>query len=92
MAALYIAVIVFLITYVAPAALGDEKTPLIPMTMLSVLVLSVALMGMLFFYEPARLFLENQKKEALSFFLKTIGTFASFILILVILLMYISLL
>jgi hypothetical protein len=38
---------------------GVEDTIIIPMTMLSLLVLSVAVMGGLFFFEPIRLLLEN---------------------------------
>lgn len=54
---------------------GSKETILIPMAMLSLLVFSVALMAVLFFYEPVRLFTENQKKEALSFFTRTLMTF-----------------
>ena len=42
---------------------------------LSLLVFSAAVMGFLFFYRPAVLLLENKKGEAISFFLKTLGTF-----------------
>jgi DMSO reductase anchor subunit len=52
-----------------------------PIAMLSLLVLSVALMGFLFFYAPAVLLLQNKKEEALLFFLTTLGTFAILTLI-----------
>lgn len=59
----------------------DKKTMLLPVIVLSLLVLSVAVMGFLFFYEPVSLFMENRKKEGTAFFLKTIGFFASFLII-----------
>jgi hypothetical protein len=43
---------------------GVEDTIIIPMVMLSLLVLSVAVMGGLFFFEPIRLLLENKSYEA----------------------------
>ena len=42
---------------------------------LSLLVFSAAVMGFLFFYRPAVLLVENKRDEAVSFFLKTLGTF-----------------
>ncbi len=57
-----------------------------PITMISLLVLSVSIMGLLFVYTPLKMFLENQKEEALTFFLKTIGTFACLVALSVVLL------
>ncbi|OGI95224.1 hypothetical protein A2917_01060 [Candidatus Nomurabacteria bacterium RIFCSPLOWO2_01_FULL_42_17] len=85
-AALYIVVVVFVISSITSDA--HEETLLIPITMLSLLVLSVSVMGLLFFYEPARLFLENKNREAILFFVKTVGTFACFVIILIALLFY----
>ncbi|MCX6716011.1 MAG: hypothetical protein NT077_03260 [Candidatus Taylorbacteria bacterium] len=47
-----------------------------PIAMLSLLTLSVAVMGYLFFFEPLQLYLSGQKAEATTSFLKTIATFA----------------
>ena len=80
-AILYIVVIV-LIVMMFDGRMPEEETILIPMTVLSLLVLSVAVMGFLFVYEPLRLFIENKRQEAVSFFGKTIGFFACFIVIL----------
>lgn len=52
---------------------------LIPIAMFSLLVLSVALMAYLFFYEPLRLLLEGRAREGLLFFGKTLGIFAGFV-------------
>ena len=86
----YIAGIILIINKTSSTAVHIPDTILAPITMLSLFVLSAAVMGILFVYEPLRLFLENQKQQALSFFLKTIGTFACFIVILVALLLYTS--
>ena len=74
----YIVLIVFFIQSMELLDVGKGNI-LIPMIMLSLLVLSVAIMGLLFAYEPLRLYFENQKKEALLFLVKTIGYFACFV-------------
>lgn len=76
-AALYIICIVLGINSTSSFA-GQNETILIPMAMLSLFVLSAAVMGFLFVSEPLFLFLENKKKEAISFFLKTVGYFVCF--------------
>ncbi len=78
-AALYIVFIVSIMFSIDPD--GREETILMPILMLSLFVLSAAVMGYLFVYEPLRLHLDNQRQEAVSFFLKTVGTFACFVLI-----------
>ncbi|MBX4211097.1 hypothetical protein KW783_03975 [Candidatus Parcubacteria bacterium] len=88
LAALYIVTIVFSIQSVTSVIKDrSDNNLLIPMTMLSLFVLSAALMGLLFVYTPLKLFLENQKNEALVFFLKTVGTFACFAVVFVVLLL-----
>ena len=47
-----------------------------PVVFLSLLTLSVAVMAFLFFYQPVMLFIEGKKKEAVNFFVKTVGIFA----------------
>ena len=74
--------IVFVVLIISVFDGRPEETILIPMTVLALLVLSVAVMGFLFVYEPLRLFIENKRQEAVSFFGKTIGFFACFIVIL----------
>lgn len=61
---------------------GQEDTILIPMTMLSLLTLSAAIMGFLFFFEPIRLSMNKEhREEGLRFLAKTIGFFACFVLL-----------
>lgn len=57
-----------------------------PVGALSLLVFSVALMAFLFFYHPAVLLMENKRKEAVTYFFKTLFSFgvlavAAFVLI-----------
>jgi len=54
---------------------------IIPMVMLSLFVFSAAVMSYLFVYEPLRLHLENKQQEAVAFFLKTLLSFAFYVLI-----------
>ncbi len=85
-AVLYIVVIVFFI-HTATTNLSDKPdTIFAPMAMLSLFVLSAAVMGFLFLSQPLQLLVANQKKEALTFFGQTVGFFAGFVLLFVILL------
>jgi len=75
LAALYIVAVVFVMsTFVDTPAL--EGTLLLPVAMLSLLVLSVAVMAFLFGYRPFQLYFDNRKQEALRFFATTVLTFA----------------
>ena len=70
LAGLYIVTIVFVMDTIMSSTkegTGDEML-LIPMTMLSLLVLSTAVMGFLFVLEPLRLFLDGHRQEAITFF------------------------
>jgi hypothetical protein len=89
-ASTYIVVIVSLI-FNAEKFLGkSEETVLIPMAMLSLLVLSVALMGYLFFYQPLLLILDGRKKEGVDLFLMTIAVFAGITLLLLALVAFLA--
>ena len=78
-AALYIVVIVLVAQVVGGALKNQNDTIIIPMTMLSLFVLSAAVMGFLFLSEPLYLLQENRKKEAIAFFAKIVGIFACFV-------------
>ena len=56
-----------------------------PIMMLSLLVLSVAVMGYIFFYEPFKMYLDGKKKEAVKLFLQTLGIFGGITIILFVL-------
>lgn len=86
-AAVYIVIVVF-ITNTLFSPPQEEETILIPMFMLSLFVLSAAIMGFLFFYQPFRLYFENQKREAFLFFMRTVGFFAGFVALFFVSLLY----
>lgn len=71
----YIVLIVFVVDGVTSSHMA-EKTLLLPMIMLSLFVLSAAVMGTIFFYRPVVLFLEDRKTEAALFLSRTLGFFA----------------
>lgn len=56
-----------------------------PVIILLLLVLSVTIMGVLIFGKPALLYLDNQKKDALTLLFSTVGWLAIFLFILIIL-------
>ncbi|PIZ86468.1 hypothetical protein COX94_00090 [Candidatus Nomurabacteria bacterium CG_4_10_14_0_2_um_filter_33_9] len=83
-AALYIVFIVSIMSSLS-SFMPKEDNIFMPIVMLSLFVLSAAVMGFLFLSEPLQLFLENQKKEAATFFIKTVGFFACFLIIFLVL-------
>lgn len=76
----------FALAYIVVLVSAIMSTPVIfpdfkdniftPMGMLALLVLSVALMAYLFFYQPVTLLLDGKREQAVRFFLKTVGVFA----------------
>jgi len=74
-AAAYIWGVGFLISYIGSLHRDTPDNLIGSIAALSLLVFSAAVMGFLFFYRPAVLLIENKKSEAVSFFLKTLGTF-----------------
>jgi hypothetical protein len=72
----YIIVLVSL-AFSVPRLFGfAQQSIFYPMIALAVLVLSVAVMAYLFFYQPITLLLDGQRQMAVTFFLKTVGAFA----------------
>ena len=53
-----------------------QETIFLPMGFLATFVLSAALMGYLFLYQPLLMLLDGRKEEAVKLFLKTVGAFA----------------
>lgn len=78
------AVIYILIVVGIIYALQSPNTPdsiIAPIFLLSLFTLSAAVMAFLFFYQPFKLYFDNHKKEALAYFIKTVGYFATVVLI-----------
>ncbi len=84
-AVLYIVSLVLIVNLTSK--IPPKETIIIPMAMLSLFVLSVAVMGFLFLSEPLQLLIEKKKQEAIIFFTKTVGFFALFAIILGILIL-----
>jgi hypothetical protein len=80
----YIIAVVLAIFYGGPA-IGPKDTIFIPMAMLSLFVFSAAAMGYIVLYQPIAMFLEGRKTEATDLFLKTVGAFGCFMVVLFIL-------
>jgi len=80
-AVIYIVVIVLVIQGATSILQNQNETIIIPMTMLSLFVLSAAVMGYLFLSESIYLLIENKKREAISFFAQVVGFFACFVVI-----------
>jgi len=74
-AAAYIWGIGLLIHYIASLHRDTPDNLVGSIVAISLLVFSAAVMGFLFFYRPVALLIENKRGEAISFFLKTLGTF-----------------
>jgi len=87
-AALYIVFIVSIMSSLS-SFMPKEDNIFMPMTMLGLLVLSVAVMGFLFLSEPIYLYMENKKQEAGAFFGKTVGFFALFVVIFLLLIIFV---
>lgn len=75
-AASYIILVVLGIN--AMSSVAPEDNLLMPMAALSLLVLSVCVMGFVFFYEPFRMYFDGKRKEALSLFGRTVAIFSLF--------------
>ena len=87
-ASAYIILVVSIMTFVTHPLKNKPDTFFAPITILSVLTLSVAVMAFLFFYQPLLLFIEGKKKEAVNLFVKTVGIFAAITAVVLILLFY----
>lgn len=75
-ASAYIVFVVLLITYGPMFVREKPDTILAPISMLSLLVFSVAFMGYTFIFQPVLMYLDGQKREAVQLFTKTLLVFA----------------
>ncbi|HVU80046.1 MAG TPA: hypothetical protein VHD37_01645 [Candidatus Paceibacterota bacterium] len=72
-----VGLVYFVFTFIAQSNTPDSEASLmVPIAMLSLFVLSAAVMGYLFLYEPLMLYFDGKRKEAAQFFLSTTGIFA----------------
>lgn len=82
-AVLYIVCLVSIIFFGGQVFHIEEDTIIIPMVMLTLFVLSAAVIGFLFLSEPIALLIEKRKQEAVTFFGWTVAYFACFLCLLV---------
>jgi hypothetical protein len=85
-AAGYIGLVTFVFNLISQTHSNQPDTAFAPMVLLSMLTLSVCVMAFLFFYQPLQLFIGGKKKEGVDLFVKTVGVFAVFTAIVLILL------
>lgn len=76
-AAVYIGAVVLFISSLS--RFEEPETLLVPLAMISLLVLSVLVMSYCFFFSPIQMYLDGQKKEAVSLFTKSVAAFASIV-------------
>mgnify|MGYP001600032158 CR=1 FL=1 len=72
----YISILVTLIFNSPKVVTDNELGMMLPVLMLSLFVLSAALMGYVFLYQPLQLLVEGKKEEATKLFLTTLASFA----------------
>ena len=76
LALVYIALVVTVIFYGERIVPGPDDSVILPIAFLSLFVLSAAIMGMIFFFQPLQMYLDGNKKEAVALLTKTVITFA----------------
>ncbi len=74
----YILVLVSVMTWGSGMAADKPDSFLAPVAMISLFTLSAAVMGYVFCYTPLMLYFDGKKKQAVNLFLHTMGVFAGF--------------
>lgn len=80
-ASAYILLIAGILNVVSQTQSNKPDTFFAPVAFLSLLTLSAAVMAYLFFYQPLLLLISGKKKEAVTFFLQTVGAFGGITLV-----------
>lgn len=74
-ASIYIILVVAIINVIMKTQGNKPDSAFAPIIFLSLLTLSVAIMGYIFFYQPVVLLIDGKKKEALNLFVQTVAVF-----------------
>jgi hypothetical protein len=82
----YILLVVSIINFITLTHKDKPDTFFAPIVFLSLLTLSVTVMAFLFFYQPLQFFIDGKKKEAVRLFVHTVGVFAIFTAVVLLLL------
>lgn len=83
----YIILIVSIMNFLSNNLRNQPDTFGAPLTILSLFTLSAAVMAFIFMYHPLQLLIDGKKKEAVKLFAHTIGAFAAFTAVVLILLL-----
>lgn len=83
----YILIIVTIFNLLSHNLRNKPDTFGAPLTMLSLFTLSAAVMAFIFLYQPVQLFIEGKKKQAVNLFVRTVGIFAVFTALVLVLLL-----
>lgn len=79
-ASLYIILIALFMSF-GTKHIPREDTIFAPIAMISLFTLSAAVMGYLFCYQPAALYFDGKKKQAVQLFLQTVAVFGVFTIV-----------
>lgn len=90
LATAYIIAISSFLFYVPKRMVEEVDSVLVPIMMLSLFVLSAAVMGYLFLAKPLELYLAGERAKAFQFFGKTVAVFAGITLALVLVLVFVA--
>lgn len=82
----YIILIVSIMNFIMKTQGEKPDTAFAPVVFLSLLTLSVTVMASIFFYQPLQLFIDGKKKQAVTLLIQTVGVFAVFTAVVLILL------
>lgn len=86
-ASAYILIVVSVMNFLSKTLGSKPDSVFAPVLFLSMLTLSVSVMAYLFLYQPIQFLIDGKKKDALHLFVRTVGTFAFFTIILLALLL-----
>ncbi|OHA81941.1 MAG: hypothetical protein A2675_02115 [Candidatus Yonathbacteria bacterium RIFCSPHIGHO2_01_FULL_51_10] len=86
----YIVAIASFLYYVPKRMVEEVDSVLVPIMMLSLFVLSAAVMGFLFLAKPLELYLAGERVKAFQFFGKTVAVFAAITLVIVLALVFVG--
>lgn len=68
-------VLVALVMYFGTKTMPRSDSFLAPVAIISLFTLSAAVMGFIFCYQPAQLYFDDKKKQAVNLFLQTVAVF-----------------
>ena len=81
----YIFLVVTIMNYIMQTQGNKPDPAFAPVIFISLLTLSVSVMGYLFFYQPLQLILDGKKKAGVDLFIKTVGIFGAVTLLIALL-------